>query len=152
MDNKKVAIASDHRGVEWKSFLAEILIQEGYEPVDCGPFSEESCDYPDFIFQAAEKLAKGECVRAIGICHSGIGSSIAANKVKGVRAALCLCKETAGLSREHNNANMLILGSGFTEKKDLPELVKTWLLTEFQGGRHERRVDKISRYEGELHE
>ncbi len=144
----KVALAGDHRGVEMKSRLIRFLEAKGYETVDCGPNSLESCDYPDYMFPAAEKVAQGDCFRAIGICHSGIGSSIAANKVKGVRAALCKSIEEAKLSRAHNDANMLILGAGFLDEKILETLVETWLNTPFEGGRHENRVNKIKAYEG----
>ena len=144
----KIALAGDHRGVEMKSRLIRFLEAKGYEAVDCGPNSLESCDYPDYMFPAAEKVAQGDCFRAIGICHSGIGSSIAANKVKGVRAALCKSLEEAKLSRAHNDANMLILGAGFLDEKILETLVETWLNTPFEGGRHENRVNKIKAYEG----
>ncbi len=144
----KIALAGDHRGVEMKSRLIRFLEAKGYETVDCGPNSPESCDYPDYMFPAAEKVAQGDCFRAIGICHSGIGSSIAANKVKGVRAALCKSLEEAKLSRAHNDANMLILGAGFLDEKILETLVETWLNTPFEGGRHENRVNKIKAYEG----
>jgi len=114
---------------------------------DFGINSEESCDYPDFIFPAAESVANGEAERAIAVCHSGIGSAIAANKVYGVRAALCQSVKEAELCRAHNDANMLVLGSAFVKNEILEQLVKTWLNTPFEGGRHERRVNKIKDYE-----
>ena len=115
--------------------------------MDCGTFSEEAADYPDFIIKAAEMVRQGQCGRAIGICHSGIGSSIAANKVKGIRASLCQNVQQAALTRQHNDSNMLILASGFLQDQDVLPLVKVWLNTPFEGGRHERRVNKITDYE-----
>lgn len=144
---EKIALACDHRGLEFKEKLKRYLDAKGYETADCGTFTEESCDYPDTMIAAAEKIKNGECSKAIGICHSGIGSSIIANKVRGVRAALCKSSEEARLSRQHNDANMLILGSGFLDPASLIPLVETWLKTPFEGGRHERRVDKIRDYE-----
>ncbi len=143
----KVALAADHRGFEMKAKVISFLQQKGFEPVDCGTFSDAQADYPDFMLAAAEKVSKGECQWAIGICHSGIGSSIVANKVKGVRAALCQSVQEAELSRMHNNANMLILGSGFIKPEIVLPLIDKWLTTPFEGGRHERRVNKITDYE-----
>jgi RpiB/LacA/LacB family sugar-phosphate isomerase len=144
---QKIALACDHRGLNFKEKLKGLLLQRGYEPVDCGTFSEASCDYPDYMIAAAEKVQQGECIKAIGICHSGIGSSIIANKVKGVRAALCKNVEEARLSRQHNDSNMLILGAGFLAPELLNPMVETWLETAFEGGRHECRVNKIRDYE-----
>lgn len=144
---EKVALACDHRGFAGKETLKKYLSDKGYEPVDCGTFTEASCDYPDYMIDAAEKVQKGECVRAIGLCHTGIGSAIAANKVKKVRAALCKNVEEARLSRQHNDANMLILGAGFLAADQLIPIVETWLTTAFEGGRHECRVNKIRDYE-----
>ncbi len=144
---EKIALACDHRGYGFKGKIMKALNAKGYETVDCGTFSEESCDYPDYILAAAEKVQKGECAKAIGICYTGIGSSIAANKVRGVRAALCKNIDEARLSRQHNDANMLILGSGFLDPAILIPLVETWLMTSFEGGRHECRVRKIRDYE-----
>lgn len=144
---KKIAMGNDHRGYLMKKELIPFLQQKGYEIIDCGTNSEESADYPDFILEAAEKVSRGLCQWGIGICHSGIGSSIIANKVAGVRAALCQSVEEARLSRLHNDANMLILGAGFVKPEIIFDLVSTWLTTPFEGGRHERRVDKIKNYE-----
>ena len=99
------------------------------------------------MFKAAEKVTSGKCDAAVGICYTGIGSAIAANKVKGVRAALVHSVKEAELSRAHNNSNMLILGSGFLDSKLIEPIIKTWLTTSFEGGRHERRVEKIKQYE-----
>jgi ribose 5-phosphate isomerase B len=143
----KIALACDHRGYETKEKIIPFLKNKNYEVIDCGTFSTESADYPDYILAAAEKLSRGECQKAIGICHSGIGSSIIANKVCGVRAALCQTVQEAELSRLHNDSNMLILGSAFVKPEALLPLIETWLTTPFEGGRHERRVDKIKDYE-----
>ncbi|HOW59746.1 MAG TPA: ribose 5-phosphate isomerase B [Candidatus Omnitrophota bacterium] len=151
MMKPKIAIASDHRGVKMKQALTDYLKSKNFDVIDCGAFSEESCDYPDFIFEAAEKVAKKECHRAIGICYTGIGSAIAANKVCGVRAALCQNIEQARLSRGHNDSNMLILGAGFLPQDMLYPLVDTWLNTPFERGRHEIRVNKIGNYEKKHH-
>ena len=147
MTPKTVAIASDHRGSPLKKELILHLKTKGFQIKDFGTSSEESCDYPDFGFLAAEAVGKGECDRAIVICHSGIGMSIVANKVKGVRASLCRSVEEAELARQHNNANVLSLGSGFTSQDLAKSIALKWLSTEFEGGRHERRLQKISSYE-----
>lgn len=151
MVKPKIALASDHRGVKMKNALTEYLKNKNFEIVDCGAFSEDSCDYPDFVIAAAEKVAKKECHRAIGICYTGIGSAIAANKVHGIRAALCQNIEQARLSRGHNDSNMLILGAGFLPQDMLFPLVDTWLNTPFERGRHEVRVNKIKSYEQKHH-
>lgn len=145
--NYKIAIAADHRGFEMKEEIVRFLKAKGAEVVDFGTDSAESCDYPDYIVKAAEAVAQKKADRAIGICHSGIGSSIAANKVKGVRAALVQNEEQARLSREHNDANMLILSSGFVKLAEAKEIIDIWLKTQFEGGRHARRVNKITDYE-----
>ena len=143
----KIAVACDHRGFELKSKITDFLKQKHYDVIDCGTHSEESMDYPDTIFAAAQKVGSGDCPRAIGICYTGIGSAIAANKVRGVRAALVHTPKEAELSRAHNDANMLVLGAGFVEAKNLFPILETWLNTPFEGGRHERRVGKIKDYE-----
>lgn len=147
MSGLKIALASDHRGFEAKSKAAEFLKSKNYQVVDCGACSAESSDYPDFMFPAAEKVAKGECKFAIGICYTGIGSAIAANKVKGVRAALVHNVTEAELSRAHNDANMLILGAGFLDSNLILSIIDKWINTPFEGGRHEQRVNKIKSYE-----
>lgn len=144
---KTVALAGDHRGYELKNKIMARLQSMGYETKDCGTYSTASADYPDFIFQAAEMVQKGTASRAIGICYTGIGSSIAANKVKGVRAALVKTEEEAQLTRAHNDSNMLILGAGFLEPETALKIVKVWMETPFEGGRHAERVSKIKSYE-----
>lgn len=142
-----IPIAFDHKGYEIKPQIIDYLKKNGFEPLDCGTDSEESCDYPDFMFAAAEKIKSGESARAIGVCYSGQGSAIAANKVKGVRAALCHLPEQAQLSRAHNDSNMLILSSAYLKPEDLVPVLDAWFKTPFEGGRHERRVNKIKSYE-----
>ena len=151
MVKPKIAIACDHRGFSTKYALIEYLKNKNFEVIDCGTDSEESCDYPDFIFKAAEKVAQKECHRAIGICYTGIGSAIAANKVHGIRAALAQNIEQARLSRAHNDSNMLILGAGFLPQDMLFPLVDAWLNTPFDRGRHEIRIEKIKSYERKHH-
>lgn len=139
----KIAIGSDHGGVHLKKSIREYLEKKGYEVEDFGTMTEDSVDYPDYAKKVAEVVASGKIDKGILICGTGIGISIAANKVKGIRAALCGDVFSARMSREHNDANILcmgerVLGIGLAET-----IVDTWLSAEFQGGRHERRVNKI---------
>jgi ribose 5-phosphate isomerase B len=143
----KIGLASDHAGFQLKESLKPLLIRLGDSFVDFGTNSEEPCDYPDFAFPAAEALAKGEVQRAILVCGSGIGMSLCANKVKGVRAALAMTPDIAKVSRQHNDSNALCLAARFTQKETAEEIVEVWLKTEFEGGRHKRRLAKISAYE-----
>lgn len=143
----KVVLGSDHNGFEFKNLLIDHLKSNGYDVDDAGPESSESVDYPDYAFAAAEKVAGGDADRAILICGSGIGMSMAANKVKGVRAALCFTPESAALTRQHNDANVLALAGWQSEASDVLQIVDTFLSTSFEGGRHARRVDKITDYE-----
>lgn len=144
----RIAVASDHRGYRRKENIKGILSELKHTPEDFGPFNEESVDYPDFAFQAVQAVACGDCERAILSCYTGVGMSIAANKVKGVRAALCYDKESVELSRRHNDANVLVLPARIDFGGSLSELVRMWIDLEFEGGRHQRRLDKISNYEG----
>ena len=144
---KSIALASDHRGFELKEKIKGYLEAKRIRTLDFGTDSTESCDYPDYILKAAEAVHRGRAERAIGICYTGIGSSIAANKVKGVRAALVQNVKQAGLSRAHNDSNMLILGAGFVKPAQVKKIIETWLETPFEGGRHARRIAKITRYE-----
>ena len=141
----KIALASDHAGFELKEAIKKYIVS--HEIVDFGTFSEESMDYPDTGFQAAESVASGECDRGILICGSGIGMSIVANKVKGVRAALCLTTEFAKLARNHNDANILVLPGRFISHHLAGEIIRVWLSADFEGGRHRRRLEKIKEYE-----
>ncbi len=144
---EKIALACDHKGYPLKDSILHFLESQKYEVVDCGTHSEESTDYPDYVLKAAENVAQGVCAKAVGVCYTGIGSAIAANKVRGVRAALVHSVKEAELSRSHNDSNMLILGAGFLEISLLIPILQTWLSTPFDGGRHEKRVNKIKDYE-----
>jgi ribose 5-phosphate isomerase B len=138
----RIAVGTDHRGLEPKDFVKKFLLEAGYTCEDCGSFSEESVDYPDYALKVGKNVASGQSKFGILICDTGIGMSIAANKVKGIRAALCSDTFTAGRARQHNDANVLCL-SGRTEEKAMQEIILTFLTTDFEGGRHQRRVDKI---------
>jgi ribose 5-phosphate isomerase B len=138
-----VAIGADHGGYEAKEILINFLRNIGYRITDVGTYSKESVDYPDFAFKVAKRVACGECERGIMIDGAGIGSSIACNKVKGIRAALCYNLKTIINSREHNNANILTLGGPQHTSDELCEMVKVWLETPFAGGRHWKRINKI---------
>ena len=134
----KIALGCDHGGYELKQFIMKTLEKLGYEYEDFGCYSLESCDYPDFGAAAARAVAEGKCDRGIVICTTGIGISIAANKIKGIRCAHC-----------HNDANMMAIGAGFTGKNMAERMVEVFLTTEFEGGRHERRVNKMMALEQE---
>ena len=139
----KLSIGCDHGGFELKEHIKAYLEGKGYEVLDCGTYSTDSCDYPDFGKAAAEAVADGRCERGIVICTTGIGISIAANKVKGVRCALCSETMSAEMTRRHNDANMLAMGAGMVGKNLAERMVEVFLSTEFEGGRHQRRVDKL---------
>jgi len=143
----KIAIGSDHRGWEVKRRLVVLLQQEAHQVVDLGPESRDSVDYPDFAFRVARAVSVGEVERGILICGTGIGMAIAANKVRGVRAAPCHDSITAEMSRRHNDANILCLSADLLGEELIERMVRIWLSTEFEGGRHARRVDKIVRRE-----
>ncbi len=145
----KIIIGSDHAGFDLKQEIKRHLKDLNYEFEDLGCYSKESCDYPDYGFKVAERVAK-ENGKGILICGSGIGMSIAANKVKGVRAALCQNEEEAKLSREHNNSNILCLGARIISPENAKNIVKIWLETKFSGEeRHERRIKKITNFEND---
>lgn len=145
-----IAIASDHGGVELKDFVVQILRSKGLAVEDLGTTGSESVDYPDFGRLVAEKVAEGEADRGILVCTNGIGMSILANKFPGVRAALVHDLKAARMSREHNNSNVLVLGGSVTEKALAEKIVEAWLETRFAGGRHQRRLEKITKVEEEL--
>lgn len=145
----KIAIGSDHRGYESKTRIVSILNQLGHEVHDVGPHSRDSVDYPDFAFEVARAVSEGRADRGILICATGIGMCIAANKVKGVRAAPCHDSITAEMSRRHNNANVLCLSADLLGDELIGRMARIWLETEFEGGRHARRVEKITRFETE---
>lgn len=148
----RVALGSDHGGFELKERLKAILSQQGYQVVDCGCYSTDSVDYPDYAHAVAQRVAGGECLRGIMIDGVGIGSVMAANKVPGVRAATCWDVTSARNAREHNDANVLTLGGQMMGLLVARQVVKAFLETEFGGGRHARRVGKImdieARYRG----
>jgi ribose 5-phosphate isomerase B len=140
---RRIAIAADHGGYSMKEDLKSYLQKQGYLVDDCGTHSSDSVDYPDFAYAVAVKVSTGEAWRGIIIDGAGIGSCMVANKVRGVRAAMCYDHATALNSREHNNANVLTLGAGMIDTTLAHQIVLTWLNTKFGGGRHARRVDKI---------
>ncbi len=138
-----VALASDHAGFEYKENVKRLLDQLGISYKDFGTFSVESTDYPDWAHRASEAIISGECDRGIFICGTGIGMSIIANKHKGIRAAACESTTAARLSRQHNDANVLAFGERIVGRESAGDIVRTFLSTSFEGGRHERRVNKI---------
>ena len=144
----KIAMGCDHGGYALKEIIKKDLTEQGHEIVDCGTYSLESCDYPVFGEAAARAVASGECERGIVICTTGIGISIAANKVRGIRCAHCADALEATLCRQHNNANMIAIGAGFTGPKLASAMVQAFLATEFEGGRHARRVALMDAIEG----
>ena len=142
--NKTIAIASDHGGFALKAALRESLEKDGYTVLDLGAHSSDSVDYPDFGYALAEVITDGRAAQGVGVCGSGIGISIALNRYSGVRAALCHDVTSARLSRAHNDANVLVLGERLTGREVALDCLKAFLATEFEGGRHQRRVDKLS--------
>ena len=136
----KISLGCDHGGYALKEHIKAYLESKGHEVVDCGTYSTDSCDYPIFGEAAARKVQSGECERGIVICTTGIGISIAANKVKGIRCALCTDSLQAEMTRRHNDANMMALGAGITGGNLAKRMVEIFLHTEFEGGRHARRV------------
>ena len=143
----KIALGSDHRGVELKKTISEYLKKQKHKVLDVGTFSYESVDYPVYIGREAFLVKNKKAQRAIVICKTGIGSCMAANKVKGIRAALVHNLKGAKFSRLHNNANVLVLGADFVDKKLAKKIVSLWLKTEFEGGRHRRRIMQIKKLE-----
>lgn len=141
--NMKVAFASDHAGYELKQSLMELMKQRGYEPVDFGTNSTDSCDYPDYAHPAADAVEKGECAFGIAMCGTGNGISMTLNKHQGIRAALCWEPEIAALAKQHNNANILVLPARFVSEEMAVKIVDAYLNAEYEGGRHQRRIDKI---------
>lgn len=145
--SRTVAIGSDHGGYEMKMSLMNYLEELGHRVVDCGTYNKDSVDYPDFALSVAEHIRHGKACRGIVIDGAGIGSCMAANKVPGIRAAMCYDYASAVNSREHNNANVLTLGAGLLGINQVKLIVKTWLDTDFGGGRHVPRIDKITAIE-----
>jgi ribose 5-phosphate isomerase B len=145
-----IALGSDHGGVELKDFLAEVLRSKNIEVQDFGTHGLESVDYPDFGREVSQQVSQGGADRGILICTTGIGMSILANKFPGIRAALVQDLETARTSREHNDVNILVLAGAKTDRVLARQIVEIWLETRFAGGRHQRRVDKITETERAL--
>ena len=143
----KIAIGCDHGGFQLKGEIISYLKEEGYEVQDFGTYSEESCDYPDYAVKVAESVASKENELGIIICGTGIGVSIVANKVPGIRAALCSDTFSAHATRQHNNANILTMGQRVVGPGLALDIVKTFLTSEYEGGRHERRIEKIKQIE-----
>ena len=140
----KIAIGGDHAGFTYKSLLKDMLAKAGHEVKDFGPFSDASVDYPDHVHPLAKAIAAGEFEFGILICGSGNGVAMTANKYKEVRAALCWLPELAKLAREHNDANILCIPARFVSEAEAAEMVRIFLETKFEGGRHQNRVDKIA--------
>lgn len=144
MENKVIPIGADHAGYELKQYLIEYLTSKGYQLKDFGCHSEESIDYPDYGHPVAEMVQENKGMLGILICGSGNGINMTANKHQGVRSALCWKKEIAELARQHNDANIIALPARFISKNEAVEMVEAFLQTEFEGGRHQRRIDKIA--------
>jgi ribose 5-phosphate isomerase B len=143
MDIKKIAVASDHAGYERKQVVIKHLIDQGFEVKDFGAFSNKSSDYPDWAHPMAEAVEKGEFSLGVSLCGSGNGINITANKHQGIRSALCWKPEIAQLARQHNNANVLALPARFVSDEEATAIVDAFLKAEFEGGRHETRINKI---------
>ena len=145
----KIAVACDHGGFRLKNVLVEYLKDNGYEVEDFGTNSEDSCDYPDYAGKAAKAVASGACDKGVVVCGTGIGVSITANKVNGIRCALCHDVFSAKATRAHNDSNMIAMGQRVIGEGLALEILKAWLSTEFEGGRHVQRIEKMMAYEGE---
>lgn len=145
----KIAMASDHAAYELKEIIKPYLEEKGYEVVDFGTHSPQSCDYADYGHPAARAVENGECDFGVGMCGSGQGMQITLNKHQGIRAALCWLPELAALARQHNDANFLVLPARFISAEEAKKIVDTYLVSTFEGGRHQRRVAKIP-LEGEV--
>jgi len=141
--SERIPIASDHAGFELKEHLSKALRELGYDVDDIGTHSPASTDYPDYAHPLAEKVERGEVARGVLLCGTGLGMSYAANRHPGVRAAVAWTPEIAELARKHNDANVLVLPARFVSEEDGVKILKTWLETPFEGGRHQKRVDKI---------
>lgn len=140
---KCVGMCCDHAGYELKEHLKALLESRGVKVKDFGTYSEESCDYPDFAHPCAEAVESGECYPGIAMCGTGNGISMTLNKHQGIRAALCWSPDLAKLAREHNDANVLVMPARFIDSKEAEAIMDTFLTTAFEGGRHQRRIDKI---------
>jgi ribose 5-phosphate isomerase B len=143
LDMKKIALGTDHAGFHLKEAVKAHLTAQGYEVADFGANSDESSDYPDFVRPAAESVARGECDLGVVFGGSGNGEAIVANKVKGIRCGVCWDEDSARLAKEHNNANVISIGERMVTIEQGLRLVDAWLAAKFEGGRHQRRIDKI---------
>ena len=144
---KRIIIGSDHRGVVLKDKLKKYLESRDYQITDIGAFSKQSCDYPDTAYTVAKAVSGKKFTKGILICYSGIGNCIVANKIPGVRAAVCYNVKLARLSREHNDTNVLVLAAGFVSQAQAKKILDVWLKTKFSSGRHLRRLNKIKKIE-----
>ena len=138
-----ISIACDHGAIALKNHLKVYLEGKGYQVKDFGTHTTDSCDYPDFVVPAVQAVADSQCEKGIVLCTTGIGASMVANKVKGIRCALCHETWSAEMTRRHNNANVLAIGAGVTGTNLAEQIVDVFLTTEFEGGRHQRRIDKV---------
>ncbi len=139
----KISIGSDHAGYDVKQEITNFLLNKGYDIDDVGCHSDDSVDYPEFGHQVGKNIISGVSGKGIVVCGSGIGISIAANKIEGIRAALCFTKEHAKMSRLHNDSNILAVGARMNGGDNILDIVDIWLNTDFEGGRHQKRIDKI---------
>lgn len=143
-----IYIGADHRGVAFKSKISKIISSLGHNVIDVGAFDEaKTCDYPKVAYKVATQVARARNGRGVLVCMSGIGQAIAANKVRGAYAALCYNAEAAKLSRQHNDANILVLSAKFVRPGQLKDIISVWLTTAFEGGRHQRRVNQMKKIE-----
>ena len=145
-----ILIASDHAGFVLKEQLKAYLLKNGFQIKDLGTYSQERCDYPVFAYNLAKGISRKQYRQGILICKTGIGSSIVANRLAGVRASLCYNMKAARLTREHNDSNVLILGSGFVNASQAKKILNVWLATKFMGGRHRRRLNQIKEIEKKI--
>ena len=148
----RIAMGSDHRGYQVKSRLVTLLDGDGHEIVDFGTVNDQTVDYPDFGMQVATEVAAGHAERGILICGNGVGMAIVANKIQGIRAAACVDEVMAEMCRRHNDINILCLPGDLIGDRPVGDMVRIWLATEFEGGRHQRRIDKINAMEHQLME
>ena len=139
----KIGVASDHAGYEYKNRLAELLTKKGFDVADYGTYSEVSCDYPDYAHALGEAIERKEVDLGVALCGTGNGIAMTLNKHQGVRAGLAWNSELARLTKAHNNANVIVMPARFISYQMATRIVNTWLATEFEGGRHQRRIDKI---------
>ena len=146
----RIVIASDHAGFTLKEKLKSFLIRKNFQVKDLGTYSKERCDYPMFAYCLAKEISKGRYKQGLLVCKTGIGNAIVANRLPGVRAALCYNVKASRLSREHNDSNILVLGSAFVNSGSAKSILNTWLKTQFQGGRHRRRLNQLKKIEREL--